>query len=114
MPETPGSETISTKRQRLAELSRRVTSEAVTNLSHYMDLKWLREAYRRTRKDGAVGSHGQTAEQYAENLEVNPLDLLERAKSGSYRASVNRDFFIHPFLSRRVGALAPWFLFTQR
>jgi group II intron reverse transcriptase/maturase len=51
-----------------------------------MDIDWLREAYRRTRKDGAVGVDGQTAAEYAENLEDNLQSLLDRAKSGTYRA----------------------------
>ena len=46
----------------------------------------MREAYRLTRKDGAVGIDGQTAAAYAENLEENLQALLDRAKSGSYRA----------------------------
>src|SRR5919204_14131 len=57
-----------------------------TSLNHYLDLAWLYEAYRRTRKDGAPGVDGQTAEAYAEHLEDNLRDLLERAKSGRYRA----------------------------
>jgi group II intron reverse transcriptase/maturase len=51
-----------------------------------MDLEWMREAYRRTRKDGAVGVDGQTAGEYAEELEGNLQALLDRAKSGNYRA----------------------------
>jgi len=58
----------------------------MTSLSYHMDLEWLREAYRRTRKDGAVGIDGQTAGEYAENLEENLQSLLDRAKSGTYRA----------------------------
>jgi group II intron reverse transcriptase/maturase len=50
----------------------------------------LREAYRRTRKDGAVGVDHQTAEQYAEDLEENLQSLLDRAKSGRYRAPAVR------------------------
>jgi retron-type reverse transcriptase len=59
---------------------------AFTTLSHYIDLAWLREAYRLTRKDGAVGIDRQTAHDYAQNLEANLQSLLDRAKSGSYRA----------------------------
>ncbi|MBU0608389.1 MAG: group II intron reverse transcriptase/maturase [Armatimonadetes bacterium] len=59
---------------------------ALTSLSHHIDLDWLREAYRRTRKDGAVGVDGQSAEEYAANLEQNLQALLDRAKSGTYRA----------------------------
>ena len=51
---------------------------------------WLREAYRRTRKDGATGVDGQTAEEYAMKLEENLRSLLDRAKSGRYRAPAVR------------------------
>jgi group II intron reverse transcriptase/maturase len=59
---------------------------ALTTLAHHIDLDLLLEAYRRTRKDGAVGIDRQTAEEYAESLEENLRHLLERAKSGTYRA----------------------------
>lgn len=60
---------------------------AFTTLAHHMDLEWLMEAYRRTRKDGAAGVDGQTGRDYAENLEDNLRLLLSRAKSGDhYRA----------------------------
>jgi len=58
-----------------------------TSLAHLIDIDWLREAYARTRKDGAAGVDGQTAEAYAGNLEGNLRDLLERVKSGTYRAA---------------------------
>ena len=51
-----------------------------------MDLEWLREAYRRTRKDAAVGVDGQTAEHYEGDLQGNLRYLLERAKAGTYLA----------------------------
>lgn len=57
-----------------------------TTLAHHIDIDWLREAYRRTRKSGAAGVDGQTAEAYATNLEENLRSLLERAKSGTYQA----------------------------
>jgi group II intron reverse transcriptase/maturase len=58
----------------------------LTTLAHHIDVDFLREAYRRTRKDGAVGVDGQTAGQYAKDLEANLQSLLERFKSGAYRA----------------------------
>jgi group II intron reverse transcriptase/maturase len=59
----------------------------LTSLSHHIDIEWMKEAYRRTRKDGAVGVDGQTAEEYATSLEDNLQSLLDRAKSGDlYRA----------------------------
>ena len=86
MPETPSSETISTKQQRIATLAKQSPELALTTLSHYLDLDWLREAYRRTRKDGAVGVDGQTAREYEQNLEANLQSLLDRVKSGQYQA----------------------------
>ena len=80
------SENVLTKQQRIAENARIHPEVAFTSLAYHMDLEWLYEAYRRTRKDGAVGVDEQTAEQYEENLEQNLESLLERAKAGSYRA----------------------------
>jgi retron-type reverse transcriptase len=40
----------------------------------------------RTRKDGAVGVDGHTAEDYRLTLLENPDALRDRAKSGTYRA----------------------------
>jgi len=57
-----------------------------TSLAHHLDLRLLHEAYQRTRKDGAVGVDGQTADDYAVNLMSNLQGLLERAKAGTYRA----------------------------
>jgi group II intron reverse transcriptase/maturase len=59
---------------------------AFTALHHHIDLDLLQEAYRRTRKDGAVGVDGQTAETYAADLETNLQSLLNRFKSGTYQA----------------------------
>lgn len=57
-----------------------------TSLAHLMDIDWLRAAFHRTRKDGAPGVDGQTWSDYGRNLEVNLQSLLDRAKSGTYRA----------------------------
>ena len=46
----------------------------------------MAEAYRRTRKDGAVGVDGRTAREFSSNLDENLRSLLDRAKSGAYRA----------------------------
>jgi RNA-directed DNA polymerase len=86
MTGTRSSEAVSTKLQRIAELARRLPQTALTNLSHHIDVEWLREAFRRTRKDGAAGVDGQTWRDYERDLEVNLASLLDRFKSGSYRA----------------------------
>jgi RNA-directed DNA polymerase len=84
--ETSSSSTVSTKRRRIAELAKAVRGMAFTTLAHHIDMNWLQEAYRLTRKDGATGIDGQTAREYAANLEVNLQSLLDRAKSGRYQA----------------------------
>ena len=86
MTETSSFGTISTRLQRVADLARAAPDMAFTTLAHLIDMDLLREAHRRTRKDGAVGIDGQTADEYAANLEVNLQSLLDRAKSGKYRA----------------------------
>ena len=86
MPDIPRSETISTRQQTIATRARQAPELSFTSLNHYIDMDWLHEAYRRTRKDGAPGVDGQTAAAYAEHLEENLRDLLDRAKSGRYRA----------------------------
>lgn len=67
---------------------------AFTSLNHYLDAQWLRYAYECTRKDGAVGVDGQTAEGYALDLERNLAELLDRLKSGRYRAPPVRRHYI--------------------
>ena len=86
MPETPNSESVSTRQQRIAMLAKQSPQMAFTALNHYLDLDWLREAFHRTRKNGAPGVDGQTWAEYAKNLEANLQSLLDRAKSGTYRA----------------------------
>ena len=86
MASTPRLDSVSTKQQRIATLARQGPRMSFTTLAHHIDIEWLREAYRRTRKDGAVGVDGQTAEDYAANLEENLQSLLTRAKSGTYSA----------------------------
>jgi RNA-directed DNA polymerase len=86
MTGTPRPETVFTKQQRIAELARNCPDMSFTNLAHHIDILWLRKAYALTRKDGAVGVDGQTAEDYETNLKDNLQDLLNRAKSGTYVA----------------------------
>ena len=77
---------ISPRLQRIAELSRTKGGAALTTLAHHIDMDFLVEAYRRTRKGGAVGVDGQDAEDFAADLEGNLRALLDGFKSGQYRA----------------------------
>jgi len=67
-------------------MAKEVSGRVWTTRAHHMDVPFLHEAYRRTRKEGAVGVDGQTAADYAEHLEENLTTLLERFKSGTYYA----------------------------
>lgn len=84
--DTLESKDVSTKQQRIAELAKIHPDVSFTSLAYHIDLEWLYEAYERTRKDGAVGVDEQTANEYAKELVTNLKSLLERAKSGSYKA----------------------------
>ena len=86
MTETPNSQDISTKLERIAKLAREIRGATLKTLAHHIDVSWMHEAYRRTRKSGALGVDGVSAKQYAEHLEDNLRSLLERAKSGRYWA----------------------------
>jgi RNA-directed DNA polymerase len=77
---------VFTRQQRIAELAQQAPQMGSTSLNHHLDLRWLVEAYNRTRKDGAPGVDGQTAEDYGLSLWANLESLLDRAKSGTYRA----------------------------
>jgi group II intron reverse transcriptase/maturase len=86
MAGTPNPETVSTKQARIAELAKRAPSLSFKTLAHHIDIHWLAEAFRRTRRDGAAGVDGQTSEDYEVDLWGNLQRLLDRAKSGTYRA----------------------------
>ena len=86
MSGTTNPESISTKQARIANIAWQRPNQALTPLSHHIDLDWLREAHRRTRKDAAPGIDAQTAADFEQELEANLQGLLDRAKSGTYRA----------------------------
>ena len=90
MAGTLGREVISTRQRKIAELAQREPKLTLTTLAHHVDDVWMREAYRRIRKDAAAGVDGVTAAQYEANLEANLSGLLERFKSGRYRAPAVR------------------------
>ena len=80
--------------KRKPESARNHPQRAFTSLAHHLDAGWLQRAWERTRKDGAPGIDGCDAEHYAGDLQGNLADLLERAKSGSYRAPAVRRVYI--------------------
>ena len=115
MPETPNSENVSTRQQRIAMLAKQSPQTAFISLNHYLDLDWLREAFGRTRKDGAPGVDGQTWAGYAKHLEENLQSLLDRAKSGTYRAPPVRRVLIPKGDGSKTRALGiPTFLLFRQ
>jgi len=92
--EPPTSDTVFTRLQRIAELAREDPERAFRSLAHHIDLELLHEAFRRTRKDGAVGVDGQTGREYEERLEENLRSLLDRFKSGQYKAPPVRRTYV--------------------
>ncbi len=77
---------ISTRLRRIARLAREDRSRVLTSLAHNIDQYFLGEAFARTRKSGAPGVDGQTAQEYAKDLGANLRSLLRRLKTGDYKA----------------------------
>lgn len=91
---TSGSDLVSTRLQRIAQLAREAPERVLLTLAHHIDVEFLHEAYRRTRKDGATGIDGQTGKAYEERLWENLQSLHERLKSGLYRAPAVRRTYV--------------------
>ena len=85
---------VYTKQQRIAELAGQMPEAGFTSLAYHIDVEWLHEAYRQTRKDGATGVDGITAKQYEQDLDNNLCSLLDRFKLGSYRAPAVKRVYI--------------------
>jgi group II intron reverse transcriptase/maturase len=94
MAEAQDSVDVFTQRQRIARLAKQSPNMAFTSLNHLLHRHTLQEAYAQTRKDGAVGVDGQNGADYEANLQENLRTLLERAKSGTYRAPPVRRTYI--------------------
>ncbi len=87
-------ERVSTKQGRIAEIAKKYSDKPMLSIAHNIDLEWLYIAYKRTRKDGALGVDGVSAEEYAKDLKGNLTSLLNRFKSGEYRAPAVRRIHI--------------------
>lgn len=85
---------ISTRRQRIGQKAKDAPKQVLTSLAHNIDIFWMWEALKRTRKGGALGVDGETWKSYAENWQENLNDLIGRFKSGAYRAPNLRRSYI--------------------
>lgn len=94
MNETPTSESVSTKLNRIAEMAGKMSGVPLRTLAHHIDMNLMREAYTRTRKDGVPGVDGVTAGEYERELEKNLSSVIDRFKSGTYWAPPVRRAYI--------------------
>ncbi len=86
--------TVSLKLYQLREQAREYPERIFTTLHHLIDVDFLREAYRLTRKDAAPGVDKVTAKEYAKYLEGNLASLHVRYREGSYVAPLIRRVWI--------------------
>ncbi len=87
-------ENMSPQLVKVAERAQREPEGRFHSLAHLMDVLALERAYRRMRKDAAVGVDGVTKEQYGQDLERNLQDLHERMKAKRYRHQPIRRVYI--------------------
>lgn len=85
---------VSTKQQRIAENAKKLPDVSFCSLAHHIDIHWLYQAFEKTRKDGALGIDNQSADDYRKDLAENLQELLEKLKSGRYRAPAVKRVYI--------------------
>jgi len=85
MADASMSETMSPGLLKVVERARTEPEGRFHSLAHLIDVPALMRAYRRMRKDAAVGVDEVTKEQYGQDLESNLRDLHERMVSKRYR-----------------------------
>ena len=78
-------ENLSPELLRVVERAQREPEGRFHSLAHLIDVPALERAYRRMRKDAAVGVDGVTKEQYGQDLERNLQGLHTRMKAKRYR-----------------------------
>jgi len=86
--ETPSAhrsgEPVATKLHRIAEKARQEPQFKFTSLYHLMNEELLRECFQRLRNDAAAGIDKVTKGLYAENLDANLSNLIERLHRMAY------------------------------
>ena len=85
---------MATKLHRIAEKARKDPGFKFTSLYHLMNEELLRGCFKRLRKDAAAGIDKMTKDMYAENLEANLSNLVERLHRMAYIPQPVRRKFI--------------------
>lgn len=94
---------MSTKQLQIAERARRFAGEALTVLQNFIDEEWLVESLRELNRKSATGIDGKTWQAYDRERSMHIPDLLERFKSGRYKAPPVRRVYVE----KANGALRP-------
>lgn len=87
-------EPVATKLHRIAEKARKEPGFKFTSLYHLMNEELLRECFKRLRKDAAAGIDKMTKDMYAENLDTNLSDLIDRLHRMAYKPQPVRRKYI--------------------
>ena len=87
-------EPMATKLHRIAEKARKEPEFKFTSLYHLMNEELLRGCFQRLRKDAAAGIDNMTKDMYAENLNANLSNLLDRLHRMAYKPQPVRRKFI--------------------
>ena len=94
IPGILGPDHIQTKQIRIAYLARERPGLVFTSLAHYIDVHWMYEAYRRTKKGGAAGVDDLSSADFEKDLMGNLKELVEMLKSGKYKAPPVRRIYL--------------------
>ena len=87
-------ESMATKLHRIAEKARKEPPFKFTSLNHLMNEELLRECFKRLRNDAAAGIDKVTKGLYAENLDANLSNLIDRLHRMAYIPQAVRRTFI--------------------
>lgn len=89
-----GREQMETKLARIREISKQKPDEVFTSLFHLLNEEMLLKCHSELDRNKAAGIDRTTKEEYAENLEGNITELVERLKEKSYRPQPVRRVYI--------------------
>ena len=93
-PRTQGRVNLPPNLARVNEAATRDKSARLAALLHHVDGEALTRAFRRLRRNAAVGVDGETVETYEQGLAGRLRDLHDRVHSGRYRAHPVRRVYI--------------------
>jgi len=87
-------EAMQTKLDRIADRARKDSAAQFSSLMHLLDEEMLRDSFRRLSGSAAPGVDKVTKEEYAENLEANIADVIDRLKRRAYHPQPVRRKYI--------------------